>query len=221
MPRMQRGNQWILVMSDHCTRWQDVIPPVDATNPTVATALDEQIFCYFGLPEQLHSDLGKQFQSRLMAELCSLWRVDQTHTTLYHPQANRVVGRSNRVLRDELRAFLLDRGQGDWNLLLPQTVACFPWPPQTSTGETTNALMLGRKLGLPDLLMSNPPPSDQQEHSEQVQRLVDRLEEAHALLREQHCPNLAKHTNSKNFKFVFLQFLISFYGLLHVSKLFC
>ena len=31
----------------------------------------------------------------------------------------------------------------------------------------------------------NPPPSDQQGHSKYVQRLVDRLEEAHALLREQ------------------------------------
>ena len=46
-------------------------------------------------------------------------------------------------------------------------------------------LMLGRELRLSDLLMSNPPPSDQQEHSEYVQRLVDRLEEAHELLREQ------------------------------------
>ena len=85
MPKTQRGNQWISVLSDHFTRWQDAIPLPDATAPTVVTALDEQIFCYFGLPEQLHSDLGKQFQSRLMAELCNLWRVDQTHTTLYHP----------------------------------------------------------------------------------------------------------------------------------------
>ena len=46
-------------------------------------------------------------------------------------------------------------------------------------------LMLGRELHLPDLLMSNPPPSDQKEHSEYVQRLVLRLEEAYALLREQ------------------------------------
>ena len=69
--------------------------------------------------------------------------------------------------------------------MLPQLLRAFRGTPQTSTGETANMLMLGRELRLPDLLMSNPPPSDQQEHSEYVQRLVDRLEEAHALLREQ------------------------------------
>ena len=72
MPRTQRGNQWILVLSDHFTRWQDAIPLIDVTVFTVATAFNERIFCYFGLSEQRRSDLGKQSQSRLMAELCSL-----------------------------------------------------------------------------------------------------------------------------------------------------
>ena len=63
MPRTQRGKQWILVLSDHLTRWQVAIPLADETAPTLATALDERIFCYFGLPEQLHSDLGRQLQS--------------------------------------------------------------------------------------------------------------------------------------------------------------
>ena len=110
---MQRGNQWSLVLSDYFTRWLGAVQLANATAPTVATALNERILCYFGLPEQLHSNLGKQFQSRLMAELSNLWRVDQTHTTPYHPQSNKVVERGNRVLGDALRALLRDREQGD------------------------------------------------------------------------------------------------------------
>ena len=125
LPRTRRGNQWILVLSDHFTRWQDAIAIPDATAPTVATVLDERVFCYFGLPEQIHSDLGRQFKSQLMAELCTLWRVNQTHTTPYHPQSNGVVERGNRVLGDALRALLLDQGQEDWDLVLPLLLRAF------------------------------------------------------------------------------------------------
>ena len=89
------------------------------------------------------------------------------------------------MLGDALRTLLLDRGQEDWNSVLSKLLCAFRGTPQTSTGETANMLMSGRELRLPDLLMSNPPPSDQQAHSEYVQRIVKRLEEAHALLREQ------------------------------------
>ena len=63
MPQTQRDNQQIFVLSDHFTDWEDAIPSFDATTPTVATAMDKLIFCYFGLPEQLLSDLGRQFQT--------------------------------------------------------------------------------------------------------------------------------------------------------------
>ena len=41
MPKTQRENQWILVLSDHFTHWHDAIPLVDVTAPIVATVLDE------------------------------------------------------------------------------------------------------------------------------------------------------------------------------------
>ena len=70
MPETSRGNKWILVLMDHFTRWQDAIPLTEATAPVVASTLDERVFCYLGLPEQLHTDQGAQFESQLLAELC-------------------------------------------------------------------------------------------------------------------------------------------------------
>ena len=72
MPETNRGNRWILVLTDHFTRWQDAIALPDATAPVVATARDERVFCYLGLPEQIHTDQGAQFESLLMAEFCQL-----------------------------------------------------------------------------------------------------------------------------------------------------
>jgi len=45
----------------HFTRWQDALPFPDATAPFVAEALDSRVFCYIGLPEQIHSYQGAQF----------------------------------------------------------------------------------------------------------------------------------------------------------------
>ena len=185
MPETSRGNKWILVLMDHFTRWQDAIALPDATAPVVATALDKKVFCYLGLPEQIHTDQGAQFESALMAELCQLWRVKKTRTTPYHPQANGMVERNNRLLGDSLRAMLIGRGQDEWDLLLPQIMRAFRGTPHSTTGETPNLMMLGRELRLPDQLQYLPPP---EVHSTRHQFVLDtraRLEEAHGLLQKQ------------------------------------
>jgi len=109
MPPTPRGNSWILVLTDDFTRWADALAIPDASAPTVARVLNQHVFCYFGLPEQIHSDQGAQFQSQLMSNLCRLWGVNQSRTTPYHPQGNGVVERNNRMLGDALRSLLLGR----------------------------------------------------------------------------------------------------------------
>jgi len=43
------------------------------------------LFSEFGLAKQLHSDLGKNFESKLFHELCLLAGVNKSHTTPFHP----------------------------------------------------------------------------------------------------------------------------------------
>ena len=143
------------------------------------------MFCYLGLPEQIHSDQGAQFESLLMAELCRLWRVDKSHTTPYHPQSNGLVERNNRKLGDSLRALLLGRGQDEWDLLLPQVMRAFRGTPHSATGETANLLMLGRELRLPDQLLGDPTLPEFQPQHEYVVGMQQRLDEAHQALRQQ------------------------------------
>ena len=103
-----------------------------ATATVVATTLDERVFCYMGLPEQIHTDQGAQFESQLMTELCQLWGVEKTRTTPYHPQANGMVKRNNRGIGDSLRAMLLRRGQDEWDILLPQLMRAYRGTPPYS-----------------------------------------------------------------------------------------
>ena len=71
-PPTGRGNTQILVFSDHFTRWADAIPLADGQAETVARALDERVFQYFGIPEEIHSDQGRQFEGHLMAACCRI-----------------------------------------------------------------------------------------------------------------------------------------------------
>jgi len=58
MPMPVRGNYWIPELTDHFTRWAVGLAIPDAPAPTVARALDQQVFCYFSFLEQIHSDQG-------------------------------------------------------------------------------------------------------------------------------------------------------------------
>ena len=65
-PRSKNGNYYVLVVSDYFTRWVEAyaIPNQEAT--TVADKLVEEFFFRFGIPEQLHADQGRQFESNII-----------------------------------------------------------------------------------------------------------------------------------------------------------
>jgi len=148
MPSTPRGNSWILVLIDHFTRWADALAIPDTSVPTVAWVLDQNVFCYFVFPEQTHSDQSAQFQSQLMSDLCHLWEVNQSRTTLHHPQGNGVVERNNHMLGDALWSLLQSHNQEEWDtdwglrtlmsLLSIRWGTGFRWP--TTAGITDKPL---------------------------------------------------------------------------------
>jgi len=66
MPTSEKGNNWILVLTDHFTWWADALAIPDVS------ALDKNVFCYFGMPKQIHTNQGARFQSQLMSDLCNM-----------------------------------------------------------------------------------------------------------------------------------------------------
>jgi hypothetical protein len=68
-PESERGKRHLLIAVDYFTKWPDVdaIPNQEAS--TEADALVTNFFCRFGVPRELHSDQGRNFESRLMQEI--------------------------------------------------------------------------------------------------------------------------------------------------------
>jgi len=61
MHTSEKGDNWILVLTDHFMWWADVLAIPDVPASTVAKALDPNVFCYFGLPKRTHTDQDAQF----------------------------------------------------------------------------------------------------------------------------------------------------------------
>ena len=98
----EEGNSYIMVVGDYFTRWMEAFPIPNQEAATVAEKLVNEVFMQFSIPEQLHSDQGRQFESKLIAKICHLLNIEKTRTTPYHPQSDGLVERFNRTLLDML-----------------------------------------------------------------------------------------------------------------------
>jgi hypothetical protein len=99
----ENGNKFIIVVADYWTKWTEAYLVRDHTAPTVAKVLVDQCFSKFGLPLILHSDQGREFESKLFQETCELLGVDKTRTSPWRPPCNGMVERFNRTLGAMMR----------------------------------------------------------------------------------------------------------------------
>ena len=94
----------------------------------------------FGVPSLITSDRGAQFTSQLWAEMSELLGVKLSVTTAYHPQANGLVERFHRRLKEALKARL----QGpDWSDHLPWVLLGLRTEPKEDLGASTVELVYG------------------------------------------------------------------------------
>jgi hypothetical protein len=110
------GHTYIFTVIDRTTRWPEAIPLNSIAAADCASALLHGWIQRFGVPAAITSDRGPQFTSQLWAALCSLLSINHVQTTAYHPQANGLVERLHRRLKDALRA---RAATADWFHHLP------------------------------------------------------------------------------------------------------
>src|SRR5260221_3380723 len=90
----------------------------------VARLLVEEVFVKFGIPLQIRTDQGPNFESRLFKELCELMSVDKLRTTRYKPSANGLIERFHRTLNAMLGK-VVGENHRDWDSKLPFVVAAY------------------------------------------------------------------------------------------------
>ena len=94
-----RGFTYLLTCIDRFTRWPQAIPISDISAESVARAFVDGWIANFGVPATITTDRGSQFESKLFESLSKLLGCNRTRTTSYHPQANGMVERFHRQLK--------------------------------------------------------------------------------------------------------------------------
>eukprot|EP00731_Ephydatia_muelleri_P018416 Em0011g456a len=152
-------NTYILVASDYFTRWVEAYAIPNQEAVTVANKLVDEFFCKFSVPEQLHSDQGRQFEANVMQEVCRLLQIDKTRTTPYHPQSDGLVERFNRTMLAML-ASTVEEDPSNWEQHLRKVCMAYNTSVQPSTGYTPFYLMFGRLARLPVDIMYGSCPTE-------------------------------------------------------------
>ena len=195
LPESESGNSYVLVAGDYFTRWMEAYPIRNQEASTVARVLVDQWFCRFSVPEQLHSDQGRQFESNLLAEVCKTLGIQKTCITPYHPQCDGLVERFNRTILDML-ATSVKGHPFDWEYHIWKVCFAYNTSIQSTTGYTPFFLLFGRQARIPADIMYPTHQLESTTHGEFTTTLKATLEKAYELVR--HKTGM-KHARQREF----------------------
>ena len=124
---------------------------------TIVDKLVVDMFLLFDCPLQILTDQGRDFESKLIKELCQLLKTDKTHTVPYRPQSDGHLERFNRTLLAMMSCFV-NENEDNWGYILPYVMSAYRATMQEPTQCSPNFLFLGNEIRMPiDLIYGNPP----------------------------------------------------------------
>ncbi|CAI5662959.1 unnamed protein product [Oreochromis niloticus] len=179
-----RDTRNVLVLTDHFTKFAVAVPTKDQKAKTIAKALWDHLIIPYGIPSRLLSDQGRDFESKLVKELCTLIGTSKIRTTPYHPRGN-PVERYNRTLLDMLGT-LEDKDKYHWRDFVRPLTHAYNCTRNDTTGYCPYELMFGRQPRLPvDLVLgTHPGKTSPKSYSDYVKSLRQNLQESYTLASE-------------------------------------
>jgi hypothetical protein len=118
--RQRSGAKHICVMTDAFSKYTEMVCMESKFANVVARAFFERWICRFSVPKLLMSDQGREFDNKVMDELCLIFGVKKKRTSPYHPEAVVRLGEAESVLHRLLpvggilqHATMLSAGQGE------------------------------------------------------------------------------------------------------------
>ena len=104
LPKTKKGNMYILTVQCSFTKWIEAYPMRNQRAVTCTRAFIHNWVCRYGVPDRIHSDQGRNFESTIYKEIYHLFHMDKSRTTPYHPEGNGQIKNFHRILKSLLKA---------------------------------------------------------------------------------------------------------------------
>ena len=117
LPHTKSGNKFLLVVMDYSTKWPEAFAFRNITTETVVHCL-VKMTARKGVTEELLSDNGSNFMSKLMKQYCETTGIKQRKRSPYHPRTDSMVEQFNSTFKSLLRKLTQD-SKADWDKCLP------------------------------------------------------------------------------------------------------
>ena len=207
LPETQRGNRYIMLITDVFSKWIEIIAIPDAKAETCAEALLNGFISRMGCPLTLHSDRGKNYESEVFQQLCHMLEIHKTRTTARHPRGNGMVERFNQTLITMIRSYLKGKPR-TWDQHLDSLAGAYRATQHESTGLSPNQVIFGRETRMPiDIMFGiNIKTKDGTPMATYVENLKNTLHEAHHTVRQKLQKAAERQENDYNVSLHFKPF---------------
>ena len=104
-------NSYVLMMIDQFTKWVEMAAIPEQSALLTAKKVLVRFIATFGCPLEIHTDQGRNFESKLFGSLCELLEIAKTRTTPYRPSSNGQVERYNTMVLAMIRCFIENKNR--------------------------------------------------------------------------------------------------------------
>ncbi|VFQ79288.1 unnamed protein product [Cuscuta campestris] len=165
LPKGAGQARWIVVAIDYFTQWVEAEPLAGITGRQMIDFVGTNILCRFGVPRQIISDNGTQFEEAEFQDFLKTLGIQHTKVSVAYPQANGQVENVNRAIIDGIKKKLLSEGS-KWVDELPRILWTYKTTPRRARGDTPFGLAYGFEARAPAEVVI--PTSREMEHDPEV-----------------------------------------------------
>lgn len=144
LPMARGGIQYLFTIIDRYSRYPVVVPVTTTSARVAIKAFTERWMALFGIPLTLTSDQGPAFRSTEFNNFLSRHNIRWQPATTYHPQANGLVERLHRRLKEALTA-----AGGHWTDELPWIMLSIRNAKGQDIGYSPNEALYGANTRMP------------------------------------------------------------------------